>query len=151
MNGSSLQPVKSEHQWAGGKTSAALVLWKGLGQTYKVVTLQCGLCCLFLAESKPLGTSKTREGRSDGNKVKKPLPVSGICCTHPCSCLIFTVNLVLRVTSLFLTSGSRLLTTKGQVVKLDQGPLSLHLGGFSVSGSTSLGEVTARPPGYHTF
>lgn len=150
MNGSCFQPVKSGHQWAGGKASTALELWKGLGQTHRVATLHCGLCCLFLAESKPLGTSKRWERRSNGNTVEKPLPVSGICC-NLCSCLIFTVNLVLRVTSLFLTSGSRWLTTKGQVVKLDQGPLSLHLGGFSVSGSTSLGEVTARPPDYHTF
>lgn len=120
MNGSCFQPVKSGYQWAGGKASTALELWKGLRQTHKVATLHCGLCCLFLGESKPLGTSKRREGRSNGNTVEKPLPVSGICCSL-CSCLIFTVNLVLRVTSLFLTSGSRWLTTKGQVVNLDQG------------------------------
>lgn len=34
---------------------------------------------------------------------------------------------------------------KDQEVKLDQGPLSLHLGGFSISGSTSLCEVTEHP------
>lgn len=69
MNGSSLQPVKSGHQWAGGKTSAALELWKGLGQTHKVGTFHCGPCCLFLAESKPLGTSKRQERRSNGKKL----------------------------------------------------------------------------------
>lgn len=50
-----------------------------------------------------------------------------------CSCLVFTMNLWHRVTSLLLISGSRWLTMKGHGVKLNQG-----LSPFILAASLSL-------------